>query len=647
MTMTPAQQQAYEAALARSKADDEVPTQRLRSLLQGLTFGSADEAEAWLSSLLTGKDYQKSLDEVRGKIKAYQGAHGGASLAYEAAGAALPAIGTALLTAATGGAAAPTAAASGARFFPLLAKLAALGAAEGSTYAFATGEDGFAERVARVPGGATLGAIGSVGGYGLTRAMGGVANRLMDGARRTFGGRGSTVVENEIQRLVQQTGRSADEIAQDIIDGRLLAENKTIRAAVRALRSQGGEASTIIQEGLEGRPAATRAAAMQQLKGGLGAGDNMSEAMTRATSEEATRAAERAAYAPFKGVPASDDVVSALKDTLKRVPSAAKELEIQLQAEGAGPFFKIDDAGEIVFTRTPTVSEAESVRRAVSNRASALFRAESMGGAGEAVSRVEKTLKSVLDFDVAELGDVRAQAAAVRANRDAYEMGRKALVGDVNEKLAEFARISQGDGAAEAVAAFRAGLMQALEAKATTGARQSLIRNLADPAVQTKEAMLLREVFPQDDLPSVLQSLDVASEAQEAASKILHGSPTAETQFERIRQGAGISAADAAGALQGDAGSLLNVAKKIVGGLSRTDLSDAERARIARVLVSDNPELVRAAIQDESALARLAGAVSHIIEVSTRAAQTSGAVSLAGPGADISGGLLSPRGYVQ
>lgn len=622
--MTEAQRKAFEAALARSQAAaqkrGEVPTQRLRTAAQGLTFGTADEIEARARSLATGRPYEEVLNEVRGGLKAYREARPIESMAYEIGGAAIPAL-------IPGGQSS-------------LARAAGRAALEGAAYAFGTGEGGFEERLARVPGGAALGGGAGVAGYGAAKALGGLTNKLVDSARRVAGGRGSTVIENEIQRLVRQTGKAPDEITQDIIDGRLLAENKTIQSAVRALRQQGGEASTIIQRGLEGRPAQTRAAAMQQMRQYLGDVGDGSQAAQRRASEEATVAAERAAYAPFAGQVAPDDVVDALADTLRRVPSAAKEVELQLRAEtGTTPFFSVTDEGVVEFSRSPTVAEAESIRRAVQNRASTLYR-EGMGGAGGAVRGAEQELRGILDMSVPELATTRAQAAAVRANRDAYEAGQKALAGDVNEKLADFAKLSQGENAQEAVAAFRAGLMQALEARAATGSRQSMIRNLVNP--EMKEGQLLREVFPQDQLDDVLQTLDIAAGAQEAAGKILigTGSQTTETAMEAARQGLGLSVDEVSGALSGSPTEMLNVTNKILRRVTRTDLTDAERARIAEILVSSDPQLVRNAIIDESGMARLAEAVERLTQRATQATRGAATVGGAMAGAPLSGGLL-------
>jgi hypothetical protein len=621
--MTDRQRQLYESAVAKMREQEAkreaTPKAQVRTAFQGLTFGTADEIEARAASLYTGRPYEEVLNEVRGKLKAYKEAYPLEAMAYEIGGAALPAL-------VPGGQAS-------------LARAAGRAAAEGAAYAFGTGEGGVEERLARIPGGAALGAGGGVLGYGAGKAIGGLASKLTDTARRTIGGRGSTVVENEIQRLVKQTGKTADEITQDIIDGRLLAENRTIQAAVRALRSQGGEASTVIQRGLQGRPEQTRAAAMAEMRKYLGDVGEGSQVAARRSSEEATSAAERAAYQQLEGVPAPDDVLGALSDTLRRVPSAAKEVEIRLQAQtGAKPFFEVAKDGTVSFTRQPTIDEAESVRRAVANRATSLYRQEGMGGAGEAVAGAERELRSVLDYSIPELASTRAQAAAIRANRDAYVAGAKALAGDVNEKLADFAALQQGRNAEEAVASFRAGMMQALEARAATGSRQSMIRNLANP--ETKEGMLLREVFPQDQLDSVIKQLDIASEAQAASQGILGGSQTAETIMEAKRQGMGISAGDLAGIASGSPVETLNVAQKLVGRLVRTELTDAERARIAKILVSNDPELVRKAIVDESGMQKLADTVNKLAIGLQKATRAGASMQASQPGAEASQRLI-------
>jgi len=602
----------------RAEYGQEVPTQRTRTALQGLTLGLADEAEAGVRRAF-GQPYDETLADIRGGIEAYREDRPVEAMGFELGGAVLPAL-------IPGGGPATA------------ARMAGRGALEGGAYAFNTGEGGFGERAARVPGGAVLGGAGSVVAGQATRAAGGALTTLTDATRRLVGGRGSTVVENEIQRLVQQTGRTPDQIADDILNGRLLAENSTIKAAVRSLRSGGGEASRIIQESLEPRPTMTRAAALEDLNKYLADISAPSALQAQRRSEDVAKVAERAAYSQFRDMPAPDEVVSELADALRRVPSAADEVGIALRAQtGAAPFFEILEDGSVEFTRSPTVAEVENVRRAIGNRASALYRG-SMGAAGEAVAGVETGLRGLLDETVPELSATRATAAGVRQQRDAFDAGRMALAGDVNEKLGEFAKLTDP----EQIEAYRAGLMSAIQARSATGSRQSMIRNMANE--ETKEGRILREVLPQDAVDDVLRSVQTASGAQDAANYVLGGSATAETLMEQGRQGLGLSVADITGALSMDGRSMMNVATKITDRFRR-DLTDAERARIARILVSEDADLVRRAIEDDGALAILRDKIERISATATSGAARAGAVAPAETSGDISGpvirGLLS------
>jgi hypothetical protein len=600
------------------------PRQRTRAAAQGLTLGFGDEIEARARSISPNQTYDSALGDVRGKLDAYRADRPIESTAYEIGGAFAPALIPGYGQATT-------------------ARVLGRAALEGGAYAFGTGEGGASERLARVPGGAIGGTIGGAIGQGATRALGAAATGLLRGARNVLGPQGATVVQNEIQRLVRQTQKTEGEIVQDIIDGRLLAENETVQMAVRAYRTQGGEASTEIMDAMNPRPAATRGAVMDELRSGMGDAAPGSQASVNRVSEVATRAAEREAYGSLGGAPATDEATASLADALRRVPSAAKEVEIQIRAqEGTAPFFNIDEAGEVVFTRQPTLLEAESVRRAIGNRATNLFRTENMGGAGEAVAGVEQTLRRTLDDSSGPLVGVRSQAALVRTNRDAYTAGNRALSGDVNEKLADFADISSGANAGEAVSSFRAGLMQALEARAATGSRASMIRNMRDPT--TKEGMLLNEVFPQDQLDNMLLRIDVANDAQNAQRTIMGGSPTTDTAQEIARQGLGLSASDVMEAVRGSPAAIARLTSKIWGKIGNTDLTDAQRSQIVKILVSEDPELVRSAMTDQRAMTGLIEKAQQLTNSVAggigRSATTAGAMS----GGPMTGGLLSPSG---
>lgn len=599
MTMTEAQRQAYEAATARLREREAVPTQRLRTLAQGLTFGGADEAEAWVRSKVTGQPYDEILAEVRGQVKAYQEAHPGAALGYEVGGAALPAIAASLFS---GGTATPAVAA---RMFPMLAKLVGIGAVEGGAYAFGTGEGGFKERAERVPAGAAFGAGGSLLGAGVVAGGRKVTNELVDIARRRLGGRGAKAVETELKRLAAETGRSVDEIADDVASGRIMAENVTLKDAVRGYRAKGGEAASVLQDVLPKRAEVGRAQAMSEMQRGLagGADDNILRAVRQ--SDKAARAAEDAAYAQFDDIPAAPDLFEAMKDALRRVPEAGDEIKKAYRARtGTTPFFSIGEDGVVKFKRTPTVTEVEKVRRAVNNAATRAYRA-SETEAGDAFMDVEGALRAALN-QVEGLADVRAQASVIRGARTAFQDGRKALARSPEEISVMFEDITAKGP--EAVSAFRAGVMSAYKAKAATGQQKSLMRILADPG--RKEGAILRTVFPEDELPQIIDMIERAAGSQEAAGYVLQGSATASTAEQARRIGQDISVEDISSILSGSPVGMVNAVVKAVKGMT-PGLTDQQRLQVVNVLVSENPDFVRRALQDESALARLAEQINR------------------------------------
>jgi hypothetical protein len=92
----------------------EGPSEMGRTFAQGVTFGGADEAEAWLRSQFNGEDYEAALGDVQGKLSDYRQARPGEAFFTEMGGAALPSIVAAV---ATGGG-------SAASQFPLWARAA-------------------------------------------------------------------------------------------------------------------------------------------------------------------------------------------------------------------------------------------------------------------------------------------------------------------------------------------------------------------------------------------------------------------------------------------------------------------------------------------------------------------------------------------
>ena len=631
--ITKSQQDILDASIERLKREEEeraaVPTQRIRTALQGLSIGTADEIEARARAITTGRPYVELLDEIRGGIKAYQEARPYESMAYEAGGALAPAL-------FTGGGSAPL----------TLGRVAGRSALGGGLYAFNTGEGDFYNRATRVPSGAIAGGIGGMLGFKAGEYATKGLEALVDVARRTTGRKGASVVEREVQRLVERTGKSKEEIVRDLIDGKLVAENRTLAGAVKSLYNQSGPAAGIIKKALERRPQTARTAAMSEVEEYLGSpsvatasGKRESALRQQATSEEATEAAERAAYARIKGVNVNNDVFIALASALEGAPEAGATLlkrdrRLRGKNRNYSPLFQTGDDGVVKFSRRPTLEEAEIIRRELRDLAGREGREGAYTLASE-TKNLEQTLKAKLDDASTDLMDARTQAAAVRLNREAFEEGRRALSGDVNERIIslEDTYLQNPD----ALAAFKAGLLTALQRKMTSNQRLSLMRNLANE--ESAERAILSSILPDDQVQKIVRKASIAEDANIANQRILGNSITSEAQ-QAARDEGGVALGDVVSTAMGDPQALLRVTRSLVDRMGR-GLTDAERAKVAQILVSDDPEFVARAISDERLIAQLQDRINKIIPMVSEGARRAGARTFS----DDAGGFGGPILY--
>ena len=604
-------------APALSQPLPEAPTQRIRSTLQGVTLGSADEMEARLRASVTGEDYGKVLAEIQGKLKAYQAQSPYEALGYEALGG----VGSAAaLTLATGGTAAPftgpRVAASVAPLVRALAGTSALGGAQGGVTGFMTGEGDFAARAARVPQSTMMGAsIAPVVQAGFM-GVGKLTDMTLDAARRLSGGRGGKAAEAEIQRLAEQTGLTTDELVERIARGEILAENQTLLQAVRGLYTQGGKASTTIQGALSTRPDALRTEALTDMQQKLVSGLNpnfmgprpQNENVLRfyrATNDEA-RALENKAYKDSYGSGGiiGQDLLVSLKDALQRSPTAIADINAIYTAQtGKKPFFSFDKDGNIVFAKAPTLEDAEVVRRGIQTSIDAAF-TSGKGGVGSALKPVEGALRDAIDASSPRLAATRAEASQLRSAREAFKEGRT-----IFNKSADEVQIMMEDMASNpgAVNAFRAGAMDAIRAKMGTGRAKSMMGVFNNP--ETKEGAVLRTIYPSDDLDGILTRIGTAAQSQVAKNRVLGGSDTAASMMQAAKIGSTITADEVANAVTGNPMAGLRIVNKMLGESNKA-MSEKDRQRVAQILISEDPDIVRKALRDESGMARLQQAVA-------------------------------------
>jgi hypothetical protein len=620
-----------EEALAKAKAltaellaqsaqpRGEVPTQRMRTAAQGATFGIADEGEALVRAPFEGRPYGEIKNEIMQGIDAYRQDRPIESAVYEMSGAALPGIAAAPFT---GGASIPA----------TMGRTMATGALSAAAYAAGTAEGNTmqerlynsAERAATMaPIGAVAAPIGSAGvqlvGQGLTK--------MVDGVRRWAGSKAASAVEAEVQRLAQNSGLTVDEIIDRVSRGELMAEmSDTLQHAARRYKAEGGPHGAIIANkfkppggGVEGfRARHMRETAMGKIKGGIA--PDMDENVLRnvRASDDVLRKQENEAYNRIWNRETTTPAYygNGLREVVQRAPAAAKDASEIYRAEtGASPWVRFDPkTNEASFsTMVPTIREGELIRRSLNDLANERFRA---GKNGSAYSELEGVTREMLDEIAPDLKTVRADAAVRRSNKDAFEMGRKILTRSPDEAAMEIDKLADNP---ELLRNFRYGVMDALRKRNATGSGPSMMGALADPA--RNEGQILRMVLPQETIDDVMGSVGRAAQSQRAQGAIMEGSPTAQSLLEGTQQGSGAVVADISGAMSLNPASIARVVDRGLNALGK-EMSQRQKMQIAKLLIEEDPEVLRRALTDDSGVMLLQRKLQGLVDRVSGGAKT-------------------------
>lgn len=620
-----AQQEAaakYRKRIAeQEQVREETPTQRGRAFLQGLTFGTADEIEAWLRSA-NDEEYEQLLNEIRGNLDAYSQARPWEAGIAEIGGAALPAL---VATVMSGGTALAAVGARLPRLTQLIGKAtgklfgtsgtqtitggAVVGAGQGALTGFGTGEGGFEERLRGATGGGVIGlgtgAAGQFAGDILAKGVDG----FIDWVRRSKGAKASSAAEREIQRLAQERGISADDAYREVMEGGLLVENATLRDAMRAYRAQGGEAAEILRQGLKPRPSVTRRDVTEYLEKTLGGADQNIIKQNTSRLAELKEEANKLYKQDWANDSVPQSLVSELGMIFQSAPRAFDEVQEAIQATpGAEMFFKLDDAGRVVVTGTPTIGQAEMVRRAIANRVSALYK-EGKGAAAEALGDLEGTLRNIIDNISPDTQAARQTWRQMNNEGTAFDIGKSVMkaVPEIDVAQIEWEKaLALGD---ETTKAFRLGVMSSLRRMLGGGSAAGTIKKLLDE--DNAQGQLLREIFPEQDLPEMLRRLSIAKEANDAANEILGQSPTAITNALVKQQGGDMDLLD----LAIDGATTLGVARMIMRMVKKTDpsLTPDQRSEVVMLLMSQDANRIRQLLQDESGLALIQQRVNNAL----------------------------------
>ena len=613
--------------------DIEEKTERVRALFQGLTFGSADEAEAFYESIFSDVSYDDALTEVRKKLSDYQDNDALGSIMYETAGAAIPAIVAGFFT---GGSAT---AATGAKLFPRLWQAAKIGMTEGGIYAFNTGEGDLGDRVSRVPGGATIGALTGGAGKGVGDVVTGFGSAVIDKARRMFGKRGSKAVETEIQRLASESGKTVDEIVADVASGKLMVENVTLREAVKAMVADGGPSSARLKASFPERTKQTEAAAFDELRAGMTDIDNPNITQGMGEIIDAERVIEAGARAPYNTQKVSGELLTELRNIIKRMPKAAELAAQEMQQRtGAAPFYKINEAGEVVFNTIPTAAQAEAIM-AHSGRIAQSFSEKTMTkGLAPSAFEVQNSLRKQIDESVEGMKEIRAISALTFSKEDAFDAGLTLINKSPEQANILIQRMMDESVDPSVLAALRSGVMASIKNDVSkAGGKSAAIRKILKEDAKLKD--LVEQLFPEDSLDSLVNKLEIAQGAKNIENFALTGSSTQSVDAAASRMGSGM-AEDVISLGNGNPAAAARIAAVLMQKMGM-GLSEKDKAKVVQVLLSTDPDEVRKALVDESALASLAtGLKATLNQTAYAGTQAPGVVLAANAGGNMSESLF-------
>ena len=580
---------------------------RLRLISQGALFNFSDEAIAAIRAL-GPETYGEALKEERVALKTAQDKPG--SLKYEIGGAFVPGVAAAPFT-------------GGGSLVPTLGRAAAVGAA-GGALAGAGGGEGFGGRLEGAGIGAVFGGVAGGVGTKLVDALSKTLKVPADFIRRQLGGKLGKAAEDEVFRIMQEGNLTLEEVVRRVNAGEIIPDMSEQTAnALRSLYAKSGSGGQIIADTLTRRADETFESGKRALLSELApeGGENITLALSKNLKE--LEAAESAAYKEIfeQGKALQSNSLNLISEQiLTNQKFLRKDINKLLKANNAPELFKITD-GKLELLRDVTLEDGEIIRRALADATNKAF-SGGKGNLGTSLNTIEKSVRSILDDVSPELAATRAKWASIKAAQQAFEDGKKAFGKSFEDLSIQFDNLAQrGDDLA--MDSFRAGVAAQLKNKFGLSSAKSFMSALSK--LDRKERDILEKIYPEGMFEDTLKKLELARITQTTKGKVLGQSPTAITTegIKRVGSEALVDLAEFA-TNPTNVFAFTRIARKFFG--KKVDgISQAQMEQAAKILVSEDADLIQRALTDRDALSILSKRVGQLLDSLTAGTTTASA----------------------
>jgi hypothetical protein len=600
-------------------------TEKGKLFAQGLLFNFSDEAIAGTKSIFGDKTYEEYVNEERKVLNVAREKAPIEALGYEMGGAIVPALVAAPFT---GGASIPATigriALTGSGKTAL--KMAGYGAAQGTIASVGSQDEvGFGNTLLA----ASTSAVVSPALQKTFQFFGtGLKKIVVDPILRKLQGASGKKVEDEIMRVITDSGLTADEIITAVKNGKIIPEiSPQANETVRVIVNQMTPATPIIEQALQDRKGKFIVDVFQNLQKDLAptVQGNVTAKSTNIFKDfsDNTDKLKQQKWETYQEVwknqggkyvsnatpdaKTYDSIGNGLLDIVGSSQSNGKLINEFFDVKGLPPILKLNKKGVWELTRSPTLYEGEKVKQAFMN---ASKRLEAGPAVKEQFVSLEKNIKNILDETSPELKNVRKNWAEVESSIKQFEFGRKLLSPKTDpEEFQVFFDKLLAQGNQLEIDALRQGVAQNLKKRLgqSIGRRSSTITALADDPleldlVQNERKILevLYQGMPNDKIESVLKNVDLATGSIKAVARIIGGSQSGKSIQGQKRLGLVPIATNMYRFFSyGDLDAGRNIIKSIGGDASQ--LPDDVMIKVGNILISEDAELIQRALTDQTA----------------------------------------------